>query len=371
MECRHLALVGPFHPYRGGIAHFSESLCAGLRRRGHRVLPVTFKRQYPRWLFPGKTQLEPKAVAESENALRLLDTLNPVSWERVARRIAGADGVILQHWLPLMAPPLAYVARRSGCRSIVVAHNVFGHERRPGDRFLVRMLLGAAGGILALSESVKTDIAALGVRVPVSVAPHPVYESFGSALTRSAARRALGLDEEAPVLLFFGFVRKYKGLETLIRSLPSVVAALPKLRLLVAGEFYEDREPYDAMLDSLGVRENVHIDGRYIPSSLVGTYFRAADVVVQPYQSATQSGVAQIAYHFETPVITTNVGGLAEMVPDGKAGLVVPPGDPGALAAAIVRFFEEDLGPVLAEGVRLERRRSSWDKLCAVLESLA
>ncbi len=371
MESRRFALVGPFYPYRGGIAHFSESLCSRLRRRGHQVLPVTFKRQYPGWLFPGQSQLEPAPVLESGNALRLLDTLNPVTWDRVARRIAGCDGVVFQHWLPLMAPPLAYVARRSACRTVVVAHNVFGHERRPGDRLLVRMLLGAADGLLAMSESVKSEIAALGVQAPVEVAPHPVYESFGSAPTRSEARRALALDDDRPVLLFFGFVRKYKGLGTLLRSLPAAVAAVPGLRLLVAGEFYDDEAPYYALMDSLGVRNCVDVDARYIPSELVGTYFRAADVVVQPYQSATQSGVAQIAYHFGTPIITTDVGGLAETVPDGKAGLVVPPENPDALAAAIVRYFVEDLGPVLAEGARNERHRNSWDYLCEVLEALA
>ena len=268
MECRHPALVGPFHPYRDGIVHHSESLCKGLRRRDHQVLPGTFKRQCPRRPISGKTQLEPKPSAESVNVLRPLETLKPVTGDRVARRTPG-------------------------------------------------------------------------------------------------------LDENRPVLLFLGFVRNSKGHGTLVRSLPSVAAALPRLRLLAADECYKDRQPCEVRLYSPAVRENVHIDARYIPSSLAGACFRVADVEVQPHRSATRSGVARVAYHFGIPAITTDVGGLAAVVPDGKAGLVVPPEDREALPAAFLRRFEQGLGPMLAEGARYGWQKNSRDNPREAQESLA
>ncbi len=366
------ALIGPFPPYRGGIAHFSEALRQGLGGRGHAVEAVTFSRQYPGVLFPGATQYEPDGAATG--AERLLDTIGLRSWGRTARHVIGQepDAAVFQFWMPFLGPSYGAVARRlrkAGVPVLAVVHNALPHERRPGDRALARHFLRACDGLVVMSEAVRRDVERLAPDVPVRQVRHPVYEHFGEARPRAEARAALGLPEETPVLLFFGFIRRYKGLHVLLDAMPRVLARLPEARLVVAGEFYDDEAPYRRQAEALGAA--VRFDAAYIPSEAVATYFSAADVVVQPYVSATQSGVAQIAFHFERPVITTDVGGLAETVPNGEAGLVVPPEDPAALAEAVVRFFEEGLAETLAAGVRREREAASWDHVVDAVEGLA
>jgi len=370
-----VALVGPFWPYRGGIAHFSRALAAGLAARGHDVRRYTFARQYPERLFPGKTQLEAglPPAAEQPPAPRLLDTLDPRTWTRTARVIAedGAEVVVLAYWMPFFAPVLGVLARRlrrRGVRVLAVVHNALPHERRPGDRLLTRFALGACDGLVVLSEGVRRDVEALVPGVPVRQAAHPVYDLFGAPVPKAEARAALGLPADAPLLLFFGFVRRYKGLHVLLDAMPRILARLPDARLVVAGEFYADEDALRAQAAPLGAA--VRFDADYVPDEAVARYFGAADVVVQPYVSATQSGVAQIAFHFGRPVITTDVGGLAEVVPHGEAGLVVPPEDPEALAGAVVRFFEEGMAARLEAGVRREREEYGWDRLFEALEAL-
>ena len=369
-----VALVGPFWPYRGGIAHFSRALAEGLAARGYDVRRYTFSRQYPERLFPGKTQFDagPPPAPEQPPAPRLLDTLDPRTWLRTARRIAddGAEVAVLAYWMPFFAPALGTLARRlrrRGVRVLAVVHNALPHERRPGDRLLTRYALGACDGLVALSEGVRRDVAALVPGVPLRQVVHPVYDLFGAPLPKAEARAALGLPADAPVL-FFGFVRRYKGLHVLLDAMPRILARLPDARLVVAGEFYADEAALRAQAAPLGPA--VRFDADYVPDEAVARYFCAADVVVQPYVSATQSGVAQIAFHFGRPVVTTDVGGLAEVVPDGEAGLVVPPEDPGALAEAVVRFFAEGLAARLEAGVRRERERYGWDRLVEALEDL-
>ena len=319
----HVALVGPAPPYRGGIAHFLESTARRLRARGHIVEVVTFTRQYPELLFPGKTQYaEDGGVSDEPGAVQVLDSIGPVSWWRTARHLRSwqPDVVVFMQWMPFFAPAFGTVARqvrKDDARVLAVVHNALPHEPRPGDHALMRYFLKATDGLVVLSDSVRADLARLGVdeaQTPVRQVRHPVYDHFGDPLPKTEARQRLSLPAAAPVLLFFGFVRAYKGLDVLLAAMPTVV---------------------------------------------------------QPYRSATQSGVAQIAFHFARPVVTTDVGGLAETVPDGEAGLVVPPEDPAALAAALVRFFDDDLAEPLAEGVRRERARYSWDHLLDALEDLA
>jgi glycosyltransferase involved in cell wall biosynthesis len=369
----HIALVGPLYPYRGGIAHFTHSLGRRLEARGHRLSPVTFHRQYPEFLFPGRTQFETSRPPDAFDAPRLLDTINPVSWERTARHLRGLapDAVVFQYWMSFLAPSLGSVARRLGeARRLAVVHNALPHERRPGDRALGRYALGAMGGLLVLSESVRRDVEGLAPGVPVRQAAHPVYDFFGDPVPRGEARAALGLPADAPVLLFFGFVRRYKGLHVLLDALPQIRVRVPRVRLVVAGEFYDDAAPYRQQVRHLGLEDVVRFDAEYVPNERVAPYFGAADLVVQPYLSATQSGVANVAYHFERPLVTTDVGGLAETVPS-DAGLVVPPEDPAALADAVARFFERRLAGRLAEGVRRMKADGGWDGVCAAVEALA
>jgi D-inositol-3-phosphate glycosyltransferase len=372
---RKITLLGPVYPYRGGIAQFLEIIYRGLAQRGHDVDAVTFSRQYPELLFPGKTQYETEAVAPPFAAPRLLDTVNPLTWMRTARHIArsGPDAVLYKYWMPFFAPAFGTVARRlrwRGIRSIAIVDNALPHERRPGDLALSRYFLSACHGLVVMSDAVQQDLERLGVAVPVRRVEHPLYEQFGAPMPQEEARRWLGIPAEAPVLLFFGFIRRYKGLQVLLEALPQVLARLPGARLVVAGEFYDDEAPYRDLIRRHALTDRVLLHTDYIPNDAVARYFSAADVVVQPYLSATQSGVAKVAFQFDQPLIVTDVGGLPEVVPDGEAGLVVPPGDPAALADAVVRFFAEGLRPRLVAGVRREKQHYSWDRLYEAIEAL-
>ena len=369
-----ITILGPHWPYRGGIAHFNAGLARVLAGRDHEVRTVTFRRQYPDRLFPGATQLGPgPAPPGVPRAPAWLDSLDPRTWTRTADRVAGEGGevAVLPYWTPLLAPMWGVVARRLRRRSVAVlglVHNAIPHERKPGDVVLGRFALGACDGLLTLSDRVAADLERLGVTAPVRTVPHPLYTGFGTAPPRDEARRALSLSD-TPTFLFFGFVRPYKGLHVLLDAWGGVVERVPEARLVVAGEFYEGEAALRAQASPYGA--SVRFDAGYIPDDRVGVYFGAADAVVQPYVTATQSGVAQIAFHYGRPVITTDVGGLAEAVPHGEAGLVVPPSDPGALADALVRFVRDDLGETLEAGVLRLHDEGSWDRVAEAVEALA
>ena len=378
-EKMRIAIVGPMHPYRGGIAHFTEMTVTGLADRGHDVHPVSFSRQYPELLFPGKTQYEPDsdAPAAIRGAPRLLDSINPLSWFRTgfALRDAAPDAVVFQYWMPFFAPAYGVVARglrrHYGLPSFAVVHNALPHERHLGDAWLSRFFLSACAGHVVMSDAVADDTRRLaGPDADIEQIEHPVYERFGDPVPPGQARAALDLPEEAPVILFFGFVREYKGLHVLLQALPEVLQAVPDLHLVVAGEPYDDPERYRRLIREHGLEAHVHWHDAYIPSGDVPTYFCAADLVVQPYVSATQSGVAQIATHFERPMVVTDVGGLAESIPHEEAGFVVPPESPSALAASIRRFFRDHWAETLAAGVRERRRAQQPARLFDAIERL-
>jgi glycosyltransferase involved in cell wall biosynthesis len=368
-----IALLGPAYPYRGGIAHFLEHLDDGLSARGHTTRLFTFSRQYPERLFPGKTQLTPRE-APIELPLRVLDSVNPFSWTRTATAIRdfGATGVVFNYWMPFFAPAFGRIARslnRHGIRVVVVVDNAIPHERRPGDVVLARYVLRAANGLVAMSDSVCDDLRdTIGVKVPIRKVVLPVYDNFGSALSKSEARKLLGIPADERLILFFGFVRPYKGLNVLLDAMSHVSRRLPRTRLLVAGECYGDDSQYRRAIQALP-EQTVRWDDDYIPDERVAAYFCAADVVVQPYISATQSGVAQIAFNFERPMIVTDVGGLPEVVAHGEAGLVVPPSDAPALADAIVTYFVRGLEDSFAERVGAEKVKFGWDPVYDAIES--
>ena len=363
------------YPYRGGISHFLETMYGGLAARGHAVSAWTFTRQYPAFLFPGKTQLDYGVRGRRPVARRVVDSVNPLSWLKAARLIAqwDADAVIFKYWLPFLAPALGTVARRlarCGVRVLVVVDNALPHERHLGDVALGRYFLAAADGCIVMSESVRADLKVLGLETPVCFVPHPVYDLFGDAQDSRVARASLGLPQGVPVLLFFGFVRRYKGLHVLLEAMPRIIEALPDVRLLVAGECYGDEQPYRDQIRRHGLEDHVRFDGAYVPDADVPAYFSASDVVVQPYVTATQSGVAQVAYNFDTPLITTDVGGLAEIVRHEVDGLVVPPEAPVLLADAVIRYFRENMRNRLREGVRSRKQEFGWQALFDAVESL-
>ncbi len=370
-----LSLVGPAYPYRGGISHFQQHLARALKAEGHEVREVSFRRQYPQWLFPGKRQFVASVQPERITAARLIDALNPFSAVRAARHIAAftPDAVLIQYWTPFLAPVLGILAWQLRRRSIpvyAVVHNTLPHEPLPGMRMLSRYFLNRLHGAITLSKAETEKLSRLAPSVPVWELFHPVYNQLGQPVPREEARRRLGLPEQAPVLLFFGLVRPYKGLWTLLRAIPAIRAQLPDVRLLVAGEFYEDIAPYRRWIDEQGLSSVVHLFDRYIPDEEVATFFSAADVMVQPYRTATQSGVVHTAYHFERPVIATAVGGIVERVHHERTGFLVPPEQPEALAQAVIRFFQERWQPRMEAGVRHEKQKFTWEAFVQMLNEI-
>jgi glycosyltransferase involved in cell wall biosynthesis len=371
------AILGPTYPHRGGIAHYTTLLAGALHAR-HSLSIVSFRRLYPGLLFPGATQfdtskspIEPPVPPEP-----ILDSVNPLSWARAGARLRALkpDFLVVPWWHPFFGPALGAAsrgARGPGGRParIFLCHNVAPHEGTPLDRVLTAYGLGGADAFLvhARSEAVKLERLANGR--PVRVHPHPSYEIFSErAPGREEARRTLGLTGR--VLLFFGYVRPYKGLEDLLVAL---TLARPDAwdRLVIVGEFYEPPERYRALLTDPRLRDRVTVVNRYVPNEEVARYFAAADVAALPYREATGSGIAQVAFGAGVPVIATRTGGLEEVVEEGATGLLVPPRDPPALARAIERFFEENLGPGLRAGVARARQRFGWEGLVEAIEGLA
>jgi len=368
-----LCVVGPAYPFRGGIAHHTTLLCRHLAERGE-VNAAVFKRLYPSFLFPGKSQLDPSAKACKFNAIPLIDSLDPRTWIDAGRfvRDLAADLVLIQWWQPFFGPCLASIASRAKIHSKVafICHNVLPHERMPFGRALTLRALRHGDGFIVHSGRDAKDLSNLRPDLPphaIRKTIHPQYEIFPiSGMTKDEARRRLRI--QGRVVLFFGLVRKYKGLMDLIDAMSLV--RTPDVICLAVGEFYDDKARYVARIERLDLLNRVRLIDRYIPNEEVEQYFAAADVVVLPYRAATQSGVVQMAFRFERPVIATSVGGLPESIDDGRTGLLVPPGDPKALAHAIDRYFDEALESHFSAAIREDEGRFSWDRVIEAIESL-
>ena len=372
-----VVIIGPAYPLRGGLATYNERLARAFHKAGDEVRIITFSLQYPGFLFPGQTQLSTEA-APADLAIEVsLNSVNPLSWVRVGWRLRRArpDLVVFRFWLPFMGPALGTVARlvrgNGHTRVVAITDNVVPHERRPGDGPLTRYFLRACDGFVTMSRAVLTDLQKLGFGdKPALYRPHPLYDNFGLAKLKGAALAALGLSPEFRYVLFFGFIRAYKGLDILLEAFADPrVAALP-VKLLIAGEFYEDAAPYEVLVQQLNLENRLVRATDFIPNEQVVNYFCATDLVVQPYKNATQSGVSQVAYHFGRPMLVTDVGGLAELIPAGVVGYVVPP-TPLALADALVDFYANDREETYAAGVRQEAKKFSWEVMVSALKEVA
>lgn len=369
-------LIGPTYPYRGGIAHYTTLLAQELRRE-HDVLLVSFSQQYPRWLFPGRSDRDPSERPLQTDTEYLLNPLNPLSWGHTLRRLRQWQPqiVVIPWWVPFWAP--AWTALRQGIRRmpshpklLFICHNVLPHEQgklRLVLPLLTRLALTAADGYIVHSEADGLILQRLFPQAQFRVTPHPTYAALGNV---SPAPLPFALPDDRPLLLFAGFVRPYKGLDVLLDALPLVLAERP-LHLLVAGEFWQGADWYREQITRLGIEHAVTLVDEYLPNEILTTCINRADVVVLPYRSATQSGIIQVAFGQGKPVITTQVGGLGEVVTHEQTGLVVPPEDPAALAAAIRRFFAEGLGPVFTERIAVENGRFSWQHLINQLDVLS
>ncbi len=379
-----LALLGPAPPLRGGIVTYLCLLARALEARGHEVFWSSFRKQYPRLLFPGKEQEGEVAPWLARPNLPRFVPWSPWSWWRTYRDLARERprAVILKYWIPFFAPGFWAVTRllraRTPIRILYVLDNVVPHERYPFGLRLTRMALRQGHGFIAQSEQVRRDLHAVVPGIDpgrVVMVPHPVYD-FGRPgrprPTREEARRELGLPADRRVVLFFGFIKPYKGVRWLIEAAPRLKERYGDgVRVLIVGDVYGDRREYDELIAASGAGDVVDLVAEFVPDARIEAYFLAADLVVLPYVSATQSGIVQIAYNYDRPVVTTDVGGLPEVVREGETGYLVPPRDAEALAAAIVRFFDEGRAAELAAGVAREKRKYGWERLAEALERLA
>lgn len=368
-----IIFVGTAHPYRGGLAAFNERLADQFRKEGHDVEIYTFTLQYPGFLFPGKTQFTDDPAPEGLKIQRRINSCNPLNWISVGREIRkkNADMVVFAYWMSFMAPCFGTIAREvkrnHHTKCIGLIHNMIPHEPNMLDKLFPGYFVKAMDGFTTLSQAVIADIEKFDHKgKPKSWAPHPIYDHYGELIDKAEARRALGLDENGRYVLFFGFIRDYKGLDLLIDAFGDPKLQDTGARLLVAGEFYGDPKPYHDRISSLDINDIVVLHNDYIPDSKVNLYFRACDIVAQPYKTATQSGVTQVAFHFEKPMLVTNVGGLPEIVPDGKIGYVVEP-DAQAISDALVRYYDEAREEAFTEGVREEKKKYGWDRMTAAV----
>jgi glycosyltransferase involved in cell wall biosynthesis len=363
-----IVIAGTAYPYRGGLAAYNERLASQCVSEKHDVEIYTFSLQYPGFLFPGKTQYLDAPAPANLKIRRLINSVNPFNWIRTGFRLRRErpDLLIFKYWLPFMAPCFGTIARIAGSnrktKIICIFDNVIPHEKRPGDKILTRYFVSAIDGAVAMSASVLDDLRLFRKDIPAKLNPHPLFDNFGAPISREEALTLLRLDPTYRYILFFGFIRAYKGLDLLIKAFGNNNFDYSKYRLIVAGEFYEDDKPYIELLNGAGITDHVVLVNRFINDSEVAGFFCAADLVVQPYRSATQSGVTQIAYHFSKPMIVTDVGGLREIVPDGKCGFVVKP-DESEIASAIQKFYKLDLAGEFVENIKAEKSKYTWSKM--------
>ncbi len=370
-----VVIIGPAYPLRGGLATFDHRLAGEFIREGDETSIFSFSLQYPGFLFPGKTQYSNEDTPKGAPIFSKINSINPFNWLKVGRELRKMRPglIVVRYWLPFMGPALGTILRlvrkNKYTRIVAITDNVLPHEKRPGDRAFSRYFLKSCDAFVTMSEEVMNDLKQFEPLKPARQILHPLYDNFGTALPKADARAYLKLDPVKPIVLFFGFIRKYKGLDILLEAMADPRIRNAGIQLLIAGEFYEDEKKYKELIDRLKIRESLIMHTHFISDSEVRYFLCAVDVVIQPYRNATQSGVTPLAYNFQKPMIVTNVGGLAKLVPDGKCGLVSSP-EPTALADSILRFYE--LGEnFFIPHLRAEKLKYSWENLIKTIKELA
>ena len=365
-------LLGTAHPFRGGLAAFNERLATQFQQEGWEVIIYTFSLQYPGFLFPGKSQYADWEAPAHLNIRVRVHSVNPLNWLRVGREIARLcpEVLLIKFWIPFMGPCFGSIARlvrrNRHTRVVCIADNIIPHEKRPGDMLLTRYFTRSVDAFVAMSRSVQQDIAAIAPGKPCSFHPHPLFDNFGEPVSRATALEHLQLDNQYSYLLFFGFIRAYKGLDWLLEAFADPRLACLPVRLIIAGEFYEDSKPYTDQIARLQLEHRVVLRTDFIPDDQVKYFFCAADLIVQPYKTATQSGVTQIGYHFGKPMLVTDVGGLSEIIPHGEAGYVVSP-QPAAIAEALVDFCLRNRQHHFDAGLAREKQKYQWAGMSAAV----
>lgn len=363
-----IIILGSAHPLRGGLAAFNERLAKQFQDENNEVVIYTFSLQYPSFLFPGTSQYTDEPAPKDLNIKIKVNSINPFNWIKVGLEIAKQkpDILIVKFWLPFMGPCfgtiLRLVKRNKSTKIISILDNVIPHEHRIGDKQFTQYFLKPVVGFIAMSASVKKDLHSFLPDAKCDFIPHPIYDNFGDIISKQSARAKLNIKDEEKVILFFGFIRKYKGLDWILEAMKNDDIKNQKIKLLVAGEFYEDRKYYDEIIERNQLKNQLYLHTDFIPNEEVKNYFCAADCVVQPYKTATQSGISQMAYHFEKPMIVTNVGGLPEIVPNEKVGYVVEQ-NPEAIAQAILKFYQLNKENEMVENVKVEKKKYGWNTI--------
>ena len=363
---KNIIIIGPAHPLRGGLASFDERLARQFNMEGDHATIYTFSLQYPSFLFPGTTQYSTEPAPVDIKIKVVINSINPFNWISVGRQLKKLkpDVIVVRYWLPFMGPCLGTILRivkkNKHTKVVCIADNIIPHEKRPGDNAFTKYFVKPIDGFITMSEKVLNDMPKFTTKQAIRI-EHPLYDNFGDSMPKPLARQHLQLPAEEKIILFFGFIRKYKGLDILLQAMALPEMKNSGIKLLVAGEYYDDKKEYDEIIAKNNLHENVILKTDFIADSEVKYFMSAADFIIQPYRNATQSGVTPLAYHFEKPMLVTNVGGLPDLVPDGKVGLVAEP-TPESIASNILQLYalgENHFLPHLRE----EKKKYSWQNL--------
>ncbi|MEP6794760.1 MAG: glycosyltransferase [Saprospiraceae bacterium] len=368
-------IIGPGHPLRGGLATFNHRLAKEFIASGDECSIYSFSLQYPSFLFPGTSQYATGSAPDDIKVHTVINSVNPLNWIKVGNKLRNEkpDIIVVRYWIPFMGPALGTILRKvrknKHTRIVCIADNISPHEKRPGDGAFTKYFIKPVDAFITMSEKVMQDLRMIEKIKPAQLVSHPLYDNFGEIVPKDIAREKLNIEKGIPVVLFFGFIRKYKGLDLLFETISDERIRKAGIKLLVAGEFYEDEKSYQEQIDKLDIRKQLILRTAFIPDNEVQYYISAADAVIQPYRNATQSGVTPLAYHFEKPMIVTNVGGLPSLVPHEKVGLVAEP-EPKSIADAILRFYQlgEDY---FIPHLRVEKQKYSWSQLVETIKKLA
>jgi glycosyltransferase involved in cell wall biosynthesis len=367
-------IIGPAYPLRGGPAQFNENLCAELNKAGHDAQIISYSLQYPNFLFPGSTQYETSGKAPDGIKIHtLINTVNPFNWLKVARFIKKEkpDFILFRYWLPFFGPCLGTIGRlvRSKTTVLALTDNIIPHEKRFGDKPFTNYFVNSCDGFIAMSKTVLNDISKFTTNQNKAYSPHPMYETYGASVSMEEARKKLNLNSRDKIILFFGLIRHYKGLDILMEAMANPEIKKQNIKLLIAGEFYEDKQPYLDLIQKHQLQDQILLHDKFIANDDVRYYFCASNLVAQTYRNATNSGVTMVGYYYEKPMLVTNVGGLAEIVPNEKCGYVVETEIP-EISEKIITYFSQNKEEAFTQNVRIEKKKYEWTEFIGVLVNL-
>jgi glycosyltransferase involved in cell wall biosynthesis len=376
IQPKKIIIIGSAYPLRGGgIASYNERLAREFMAQGFDTSIYTFSLQYPKFLFPGTTQYSTEPLPADLKIKVCINSINPFNWLKVGNELRNLkpDIIVVRYWIPFMGPCFGTILRRikknKHTKVVCIADNIIPHEKRVGDTLFTKYFVKPVDAFIMMSKQVLNDLQKFVKNKPSQFIPHPLYDNFGEKISKEEARKKLGIGLDDKIILFFGFIRKYKGLDILLEAMKILKDQNQQIKLLIAGEFYDDKKIYDELINRLEIRDELILHTDFIADSEVKYYLCAADCVVQPYRNATQSGVTPLAYHFEKPMIVTNVGGLPDLVPDKRVGLIAEPNEKD-IAQKIIEFFQLGEDYFLPH-LREEKKKYSWNNMVRAIINLA